>query len=106
MSTVSRAFGDLVAKRAGVIAEPQVTDVTLTTEDAVLIIASDGLVAYLINIPLSHSSRSLNSNGHSTNAARRQGYGTRRTPRRASLPRPSLSTTCPVSLPSSNPPSR
>jgi len=44
MSTVSRAFGDLVAKRAGVIAEPQVTDVTLTTEDAVLIIASDGLV--------------------------------------------------------------
>ncbi len=55
MSTVSRAFGDLVAKRAGVIAEPQVTDVTLTTEDAVLIIASDGLVAYLINIPPSHS---------------------------------------------------
>jgi serine/threonine protein phosphatase PrpC len=40
---VSRAFGDLVAKQAGVVAEPEVVDVTLSPEDAVLIIASDGV---------------------------------------------------------------
>jgi len=40
---VSRAFGDLVAKKAGVIAEPEVKDVMLTVSDRVLIIASDGV---------------------------------------------------------------
>jgi len=39
---VSRAFGDLVAKKAGVIAEPEVKDVKISPADFVLIIASDG----------------------------------------------------------------
>jgi len=40
---VSRAFGDLVAKRAGVVAEPEVKDVAIASDDMVLIIASDGV---------------------------------------------------------------
>ena len=40
---VARAFGDLVAKQAGVIAEPEISDVRLTPQDTVLIIASDGV---------------------------------------------------------------
>jgi serine/threonine protein phosphatase PrpC len=40
---VSRAFGDLVAKRAGVVAEPEVKEVAISNDDVVLIIASDGV---------------------------------------------------------------
>ena len=36
-------MGDLVAKTAGVVAEPEISDTMLTNGDAVLIIASDGV---------------------------------------------------------------
>jgi serine/threonine protein phosphatase PrpC len=36
-------MGDLVAKTAGVVAEPEISDTLLMNGDAVLIIASDGV---------------------------------------------------------------
>lgn len=40
---VTRALGDVDAKRDGVISTPAVTDVTVTNEDMYLIVASDGV---------------------------------------------------------------
>jgi serine/threonine protein phosphatase PrpC len=44
---MSRSFGDVVACRVGVNAEPEMSELDLTSEDKVIILASDGVWEFL-----------------------------------------------------------
>jgi serine/threonine protein phosphatase PrpC len=46
---MSRSFGDTVSLLAGVTAEPEVKEFTLSKEDKMLVIASDGVWEFLSN---------------------------------------------------------
>lgn len=46
---MTRSFGDAVAARVGVIAEPEMSELELFKEDKVLILASDGVWEFLKN---------------------------------------------------------
>jgi serine/threonine protein phosphatase PrpC len=46
---MTRSFGDGTAARVGVIAEPEMSEVSLTKEDKVIILASDGVWEFLPN---------------------------------------------------------
>jgi serine/threonine protein phosphatase PrpC len=46
---MTRSFGDAVAARVGVNAEPEMSEVELTKEDKVLVLASDGVWEFLKN---------------------------------------------------------
>ena len=44
---MSRSIGDEVAKKLGVIAEPEISQVKLTHKDKFILIASDGVWEFL-----------------------------------------------------------
>lgn len=46
---MSRSFGDLLAKKIGVICEPDIYEYTLSKEDKFIVIASDGIWEYMNN---------------------------------------------------------
>ena len=46
---MSRSFGDAMAARVGVNAIPEIKDFTLTPEDKVIVLASDGVWEFLKN---------------------------------------------------------
>ena len=46
---MSRSFGDQVAGTVGVIAEPECREVTLTPDDKVIVLASDGVWEFMTN---------------------------------------------------------
>lgn len=46
---MSRAFGDVVASYVGVSVYPEIKEITLTKEDAYVIIASDGVWEFMEN---------------------------------------------------------
>lgn len=46
---MTRSMGDKVGAQAGVIAEPELIDFTITPEDKFIVIASDGVWEYLSN---------------------------------------------------------
>ena len=46
---MTRSFGDLAAKDVGVIAEPEITELTFQSADRFMVIASDGVWEFLSN---------------------------------------------------------
>jgi len=46
---MSRSFGDLIAKKAGVIAEPEIIQTDIKDDDQFIVIGSDGLFEFLAN---------------------------------------------------------
>lgn len=46
---MTRAFGDLVASRVGVIAQPDVVEVALAPEHQYLVLCSDGIYEFMSN---------------------------------------------------------
>jgi serine/threonine protein phosphatase PrpC len=46
---MSRSFGDQVAGTVGVICEPEFREVTLTPDDKVIVLASDGVWEFMTN---------------------------------------------------------
>ena len=49
---MTRSFGDKVAASVGVLAEPEVSELTLSKEDKVLVLASDGVWEFLKNFEI------------------------------------------------------
>lgn len=46
---MTRSLGDAVAAKAGVIADPEIFESQLTTEDKFIVLASDGIWEFLSN---------------------------------------------------------
>jgi serine/threonine protein phosphatase PrpC len=46
---MSRSIGDLIASKVGVIAEPEIVEHTITSDDKYIVIASDGVWEFLDN---------------------------------------------------------
>jgi serine/threonine protein phosphatase PrpC len=46
---MTRSFGDAVASRVGVIAEPEMSEIILNKDDKVIVLASDGVWEFLKN---------------------------------------------------------
>ena len=44
---MTRSFGDKMGAKAGVIAEPEISEYTLSYDDKFIILASDGVFEYL-----------------------------------------------------------
>jgi serine/threonine protein phosphatase PrpC len=46
---MTRSFGDAVASKVGVIAEPEMSEIILNKDDKVIVLASDGVWEFLKN---------------------------------------------------------
>ena len=46
---MTRSFGDKIGCQAGVIAEPEIFEMELSSEDKFMVIASDGVFEYMSN---------------------------------------------------------
>ena len=46
---MTRSFGDKIGCQAGVIAEPEIFEMELSSEDKFMVIASDGVFDYMSN---------------------------------------------------------
>jgi serine/threonine protein phosphatase PrpC len=47
---MTRSFGDKMGAKAGVIAEPEITEYMISYEDKFIVVASDGVFEYLSDI--------------------------------------------------------
>jgi serine/threonine protein phosphatase PrpC len=51
---MSRSIGDSISYRAGVIYEPDITEITVSGEDKMIVLASDGVWEYLSNLDVAN----------------------------------------------------
>jgi serine/threonine protein phosphatase PrpC len=51
---MTRSMGDKVGAHAGVIAEPEIMEFTITADDRFIVVASDGVWEYLSNEDVSY----------------------------------------------------